>query len=70
MKHVGVLQKNNLDERRKMDAANVIKKLRGNLGMTRREFSDYTGIPVRTLEDWEGQDVHHRNIYQDCFFIR
>ena len=22
-------------------------------GMTRKEFSDHTGIPVRTLEDWE-----------------
>ena len=21
--------------------------------MNRREFSEYTGIPVRTLEDWE-----------------
>ena len=22
-------------------------------GMTRKAFSDHTGIPVRTLEDWE-----------------
>ena len=21
--------------------------------MNRREFSEYTGIPIRTLEDWE-----------------
>lgn len=29
------------------------KELRESTGMTRKEFSDYTGIPVRTLEDWE-----------------
>jgi len=36
-----------------MDTANRIKQLREQTGMTRREFSEYTGIPVRTLEDWE-----------------
>ena len=26
--------------------------------MSRKEFSEHTGIPVRTLEDWEaGKDV-------------
>lgn len=24
-----------------------------SVGMTRKEFSQHTGIPVRTLEDWE-----------------
>ena len=37
----------------KMDTAEAIKELRGITGMSRREFSDYAGIPVRTLEDWE-----------------
>ena len=23
------------------------------IGMSRKEFSEHTGIPVRTLEDWE-----------------
>lgn len=36
-----------------MDAAKIIKGLREQAGMNRREFSEYTGIPVRTLEDWE-----------------
>ncbi len=36
-----------------MDTAKVIKELRESTGMTRREFSGHTGIPVRTLEDWE-----------------
>lgn len=36
-----------------MDIANNIRHLREQKGMNRREFSIYTGIPVRTLEDWE-----------------
>ncbi len=36
-----------------MDTANKIKKLRESIGMNRRQFSEHTGIPIRTLEDWE-----------------
>ena len=36
-----------------MDIAKIIKELRTEAGMNRREFSEYTQIPVRTLEDWE-----------------
>ncbi len=36
-----------------MDIAKSIKELRESTGMTRKEFSEHTGIPVRTLEDWE-----------------
>ena len=36
-----------------MDTAQRIKELRESTGMNRREFSEHTGIPVRTLEDWE-----------------
>ena len=36
-----------------MDTAKSIKELRENTGMSRKEFSEHTGIPVRTLEDWE-----------------
>ena len=36
-----------------MDMANTIKELRESTGMSRKEFSEHTGIPVRTLEDWE-----------------
>ena len=36
-----------------MDAAKILKELRESVGMTRKEFSEHTGIPVRTLEDWE-----------------
>lgn len=36
-----------------MDTANRIKGLREGIGRNRKEFSEYTGIPIRTLEDWE-----------------
>ena len=36
-----------------MDTAQIIKDLRESTGMSRKEFSKHTGIPVRTLEDWE-----------------
>ena len=36
-----------------MDIAKIIRELRKSIGMTRKEFSEYTYIPVRTLEDWE-----------------
>lgn len=36
-----------------MDVAKIIKELREKIGMSRKEFSEHTGIPVRTLEDWE-----------------
>lgn len=36
-----------------MDLSKIIKELREQTGMNRREFSEYTKIPVRTLEDWE-----------------
>ena len=36
-----------------MTIAETIKQLRESVGMTRKEFSQHTGIPVRTLEDWE-----------------
>lgn len=36
-----------------METAKIIKELRESVNMTRKEFSIHTGIPVRTLEDWE-----------------
>lgn len=36
-----------------MGSANRIKELRESVGMSHKEFSEHTGIPVRTLEDWE-----------------
>lgn len=36
-----------------MDSAKKIRELRESVGLSRKEFSVHTGIPVRTLEDWE-----------------
>ena len=36
-----------------MEPAERIRSLRESTVMTRKAFSDHTGIPVRTLEDWE-----------------
>ena len=38
---------------RTMNTAAIIRELRESTGMNRKEFSEHTGIPVRTLEDWE-----------------
>lgn len=33
---------------------NTIKELRIATGMTQKVFSEYFGIPKRTIENWEG----------------
>ena len=32
---------------------NKLKEIRKTAEMNRREFSEYVGIPIRTLEEWE-----------------
>lgn len=36
-----------------MNRGKEIKELREKMGMNRREFCDYYGIPYRTVQDWE-----------------
>lgn len=36
-----------------MNTAETIKSLREAAGFNRKDFSQHTGIPLRTLEDWE-----------------
>ncbi|MCF0127077.1 MAG: helix-turn-helix domain-containing protein [Pseudobutyrivibrio sp.] len=36
-----------------MDAQKEVRELREAMGMNRREFSEYFGIPYRTVQDWE-----------------
>lgn len=31
----------------------MIRELRKSIRMSRKEFSNHIGIPIRTLEDWE-----------------
>lgn len=36
-----------------MSAAERIKELREQTGLTQKAFSEHLGIPLRTIEDWE-----------------
>lgn len=36
-----------------MESRDILLKLREDTGMNRRQFSDYFGIPYRTIQDWE-----------------
>ena len=38
-----------------MGRGKEVRDLRDRLGMNRREFSDYYGIPYRTVQDWEAE---------------
>ena len=38
-----------------MGRGKEVKILRDARGMNRREFSDYYGIPYRTVQDWEAE---------------
>ena len=35
------------------DKAQLVKELREQMGMNRREFCDYFDVPYRTVQDWE-----------------
>ena len=36
-----------------MESKKTIKELRQQSGMTQKDFSEYFGIPKRTIEDWD-----------------
>ena len=38
-----------------MSRGKEVKELREKMGKNRREFSDYYGIPYRTVQDWEAE---------------
>lgn len=38
-----------------MSRGKEVKELREEMGMNRREFCDYFGIPYRTVQDWEAE---------------
>ena len=38
-----------------MGRGQEVREIRDRLGMNRREFSDYYGIPYRTVQDWEAE---------------
>ncbi len=38
-----------------MGRGRKVKELREQMGMNRREFSEYFNIPYRTVQDWEAE---------------
>lgn len=38
-----------------MGRGRQVKELREQMGMNRREFSEYFNIPYRTVQDWEAE---------------
>ena len=43
-----------MEKKRKLEKQiNKLKKIREDLGLNRKEFSHYVGIPLRSLEEWE-----------------
>ena len=42
-------------ERAIVSRGKKVRELREKMGMNRREFSDYYGIPYRTVQDWEAE---------------
>lgn len=36
-----------------MELAEKIRKIREQMGLSRKDFSIHVGIPLRTIEDWE-----------------
>ena len=45
-----------------MEDKDRLKAMRKECGMTQKEFAEYFGIPVRTLQDWE-RGVRHMPSY-------
>ncbi len=45
-----------------MEDKDRLKAMRKESGMTQKEFAEYFGIPVRTLQDWE-RGVRHMPNY-------
>lgn len=36
-----------------MELKDELRKIRKEVGMNRKEFAEYFGIPYRTMQDWE-----------------
>ena len=46
-----------------MELAEKLVELRKSTGMNRRQFSDYFGIPYRTVQDWELGNRHMPELF-------
>lgn len=53
-----------------MELSEKIKEIRKNTGLNRKEFSEYFGIPLRTVEDWEAARRTPRSMLSGYWHIR
>ena len=49
---IEAMEKNDTDSSRRMMAC-AFKMIREQSGMNRKDFSDWLGIPYRTMQEWE-----------------
>ena len=49
---IEAMEKNDTDSLRRM-MAYALKMIREQSGMNRKDFSDWLGIPYRTMQEWE-----------------
>lgn len=48
------MEKNMTEKREELQGqVDKLKEIRASVGLNRREFSEYIGIPLRNLEEWE-----------------
>ena len=51
-----------------MEERDILKSMRKEANMTQKEFAEYFGIPIRTVEDWE-RGVRHMPDYVLRLFV-
>ena len=45
-----------------MEVRDILKSMRKEANMTQKDFAEYFGIPIRTVEDWE-RGIRHMPDY-------
>lgn len=51
-----------------MEVREILKSMRKEANMTQKDFAEYFGIPIRTVEDWE-RGVRHMPDYVLRLFV-
>ena len=51
-----------------MEERDILKSMRKEANMTQKDFAEYFGIPIRTVEDWE-RGVRHMPDYVLRLFV-
>lgn len=51
-----------------MEVRDILKSMRKEANMTQKDFAEYFGIPIRTVEDWE-RGIRHMTDYVLRLFV-